>query len=74
MKKIPSLSNKIRKEFAKNDMIKLADLYSTLSQDKELEHVSHLKHRIRSTLYGMKKVGKIKLIDECTYQLIKSKD
>ena len=71
MKKPSSLINKIRQEFVKKDTIKLVDLYSTLCQDEDLEHLrSHLKHRIRGRLYNMKKRGKIELINEGTYKLI----
>ncbi len=41
-----SITKKILNEFSKKSTIKLSDLYSILSQDVELEHIPHLKHRI----------------------------
>ncbi len=74
MNKPASLINKIRKEFEKNETVKLVDLYSTLSQDEKFKHITHLKHRIRSTLSNLKKRGKIKIIEQGTYKIIKEKD
>ena len=74
MNKRSSLTNKIRKEFTKKDTVTLPELYFTLEQDEELEHLrTHLKHRIRSSLYHLKKNNKIKLTGEGTYQLVKKR-
>ncbi len=70
-----SLTNKIRKEFIKKDIVTLAELYFIIEQDEGIEHPRiHLKHKIRSSLFSLKKIGKIKLIGEGTYQLVKKKD
>ncbi len=64
------ISNKVKREFSKKNTLTLDELYQTLSKDTALEYVMpHLKHRIRSCLYALKKQGIIELVDKATYQL-----
>lgn len=70
MSKPSSVTRKILNEFSKNNTIKLDELYFTLSQNEEFEHIQHLKHRIRSSLYNLKKQGRIELVSKSTYQIL----
>jgi len=72
MTKKPSIITKIKGEFIKTDVIKLDELYSILSQDNDLKSLSpiDLKHRVRSSIYSMKKQGCIKQISKSTYEIV----
>ncbi len=62
--------NVFYKYVSKKNTIKLFDLYCTLSQDAELEHMLHLKHRIRGSLFSLKKSGRIKRVSDATYKIL----
>ena len=67
-----TLAEKIQKEFIKKDILTLNEIYITLSQDMELKVLTPIiKHSVRSSIYSMKKSGKIELIDKATYKIIK---
>ena len=71
----PRVTSKIKKEFAKKDTLTLNELYSILSQDDELKKViPNLKHRIRSSIYMLKKNETLELIDKGTYKIINTED
>lgn len=70
MRKNSSVTDKIMTEFAKKETIRLDELYSILSKDDELEPIRHaLKHRIRSSVYNLKKQGRLELISKSTYRI-----
>jgi len=55
--------------FNEDEEITLNEMYHSLSTNKDIElRGSTLKHRIRSTLYGLKKSGKIKRVSDGTYK------
>jgi len=67
-----SITNRIRKEFEKKDILTLHEIYFILSQYQEVERISsHLKHKIRGSIHSMKKSGKLEQIDKATYKIIK---
>ena len=60
----------VKEEFRKNETRTLAQLYDTLSSNPEisLEGIT-LKHRIRSAIYGLKQIDKVKLVSKATYSV-----
>ena len=60
----------VKDEFAQNKTRTLAQLYDTLSSNPEisLEGIT-LKHRIRSAIYGLKQIDKVKLVSKATYSV-----
>ncbi|MCJ8306549.1 MAG: hypothetical protein HRU07_05810 [Nitrosopumilus sp.] len=74
MAKPSSVTNKIKKEFRKKDILTLDEIYSILFQDEELKAIGpNLKHRIRSSIYMLKKNATLELIDKGTYKIINKK-
>lgn len=72
MDKSSSITNRIKKEFEKKDTLTLHEIYSILSQYEEVEHISSkMKHKIRGSIYNMKKGGDLELIDKATYKIVK---
>jgi len=68
----PTFSHYVKKLFDENGTLTLKDLYSSLSQNEDVE-VSQdtLHHRIRSAIYSMQKSGQIKRIADATYKKVK---
>ena len=63
-----SFSEIVLNLFNEDEEITLNEMYHSLSTNKDIElRGSTLKHRIRSTLYGLKKSGKIKRVSDGTY-------
>jgi len=70
MKKI-SFSKIVRQAFEDKDVRTLHELYLMFEDNEKLEYEPRvLKHRIRSTLYGLKKTNYIELIDVGKYKKI----
>ena len=60
----------VKDEFSKNKTRTLAELYDTLSSNPDISlEGTTLKHRIRSAIYGLKQIDKVKLVSKATYSV-----
>ena len=68
----PTFSHWVKKLFDENGTLTLKDLYSSISQNEDVDiSEDTLNHRIRSAIYSMKKSGQIKRIADATYKKVK---
>ena len=65
-----SITDIIRNEFDKNDEVTLDELYNVLAKNPIVKHLesSKIKHRVRSTIYSLKKGNSIVQIGKATYK------
>lgn len=71
MAKQSQLTRKIVNVFLIYETIRLGDLYALLSEDAELKNIRHIEHKIRGSIYHLKKQGKVKSVSGATYQYVK---
>lgn len=65
-----SITDIIRNEFNKNDEITLEELYDILAKNPIVKHLDSrkIKHRVRSTIYSLKKGNSIIQVGKATYK------
>lgn len=64
-----SILKMIRAMFSEKDKLTLSEMYNELSKNPNLDWPEKiLRHRIRSTIYSLKKTGEIKRIGDATYK------
>ena len=64
-----SISRLVRDLFQQNNKLNLKEIYDELSKRDDLELTEgKLQHRIRSTIYSLKKNGEIIRISDSTYK------
>ena len=64
-----SMVKLIRKMFDENKELTLKQIYDSLEENSKIEITGNtLKHRIRSSIYSLKKSNSLKRIDAATYQ------
>jgi len=64
-----SMIKLIRKMFDENNELTLKQIYDGLEENSNIEMTGNtLKHRIRSSIYSLKKGNSVKRIDAATYQ------
>ena len=64
-----SMIKLIRKMFDENKELTLKQIYDALEENSKIEITGNtLKHRIRSSIYSLKKSNSLKRIDAATYQ------
>ena len=64
-----SMIKLIRKMFDENKELTLKQIYDSLEENSKIEITGNtLKHRIRSSIYSLKKANSVKRIDAATYQ------
>lgn len=64
-----SMVKLIRQMFDENKELTLKQIYDSLEENPKIEITGNtLKHRIRSSIYSLKKGNSIKRIDAATYQ------
>ena len=65
-----SFSSIIREMFNEQNQLTLKEIFQELSKNPNIDlSESKLQHRIRSTLYSLKKNGKINHIKNSTYRI-----
>ena len=64
-----SMIKLIQKMFDENKELTLKQIYDSLEENSKIEITGNtLKHRIRSSIYSLKKSNSLKRIDAATYQ------
>lgn len=66
-----SISNIIRQEFSRKKRLTINELCIVINADPNIDSSKiDVNHRVRSSLYSMKKSGQIKWVADSTYEII----
>jgi len=68
-----TFANLVKEEFRQNGTRTLEQLYDALSENSQISlEGTTLKHRIRSTIYGLKQSNKVKHVTKAKYSVTDS--